>query len=164
MAELQASMPFSSNLITAEIRVENLAESTSTISIPQPSSSVISQQQQQQQNVEEPDNNNSPSMSKQQTEPEAKRIKLDTSVKNKKLEKLESRLGSVLCCAVCLDLPKTAMYQVSRFYFQTFPFNIVSSYYLKNPFLKNFFVDSCTNEPPHLLLVPNVFKIMAHVC
>ncbi|XP_059227034.1 zinc finger TRAF-type-containing protein 1 homolog [Stomoxys calcitrans] len=26
-------------------------------------------------------------------------------------EKLESRLGGILCCAVCLDLPKTAMYQ-----------------------------------------------------
>lgn len=122
MAELSA-MPFSSSLITAEIRVENLSES-STISIPQPSSSVITPQQQQQQqqsiNVEESDNNNSPSISKQQTdfnEPSSKRQKLDTSVKAKKLEKLESRLGSVLCCAVCLDLPKTAMYQVSRFYF-----------------------------------------------
>lgn len=28
-------------------------------------------------------------------------------------EKLEYRLGGILCCAVCLDLPKTAMYQVS---------------------------------------------------
>ncbi|XP_067645519.1 zinc finger TRAF-type-containing protein 1 homolog [Eurosta solidaginis] len=26
-------------------------------------------------------------------------------------EKLEYRLGGILCCAVCLDLPKTAMYQ-----------------------------------------------------
>uniref|UniRef100_W8C098 Cysteine and histidine-rich protein 1 n=1 Tax=Ceratitis capitata TaxID=7213 RepID=W8C098_CERCA len=29
-------------------------------------------------------------------------------------EKLEQRLGGILCCAVCLDLPKTAMYQVSN--------------------------------------------------
>lgn len=118
MAELTASLPFSSNLITAEIRVENLAESSSTISIPQPSqSNVMSQQQQQQIAVEESDNNNTSNMSKQQQkefdEPESKRQKLDTSMKGKKFEKLESRLGSVLCCAVCLDLPKTAMYQVS---------------------------------------------------
>lgn len=48
-------------------------------------------------------------------EPEPKRKKLDsgraagTSVTQH--EKLESRLGGILCCAVCLDLPKTAMYQ-----------------------------------------------------
>lgn len=47
-------------------------------------------------------------------EPDIKRKKLDpafasTSQSN---EKLESRLGGILCCAVCLDLPKTAMYQV----------------------------------------------------
>ncbi|XP_070500242.1 zinc finger TRAF-type-containing protein 1 homolog isoform X2 [Chironomus tepperi] len=113
MAELTANLPFSSNLITAEIRVENLSESSSTISIPQPSqSSVMSQQMA----VEEPDNNNTSNMSKQQQkefdEPESKRQKLDgKSMKGKKFEKLESRLGSVLCCAVCLDLPKTAMYQ-----------------------------------------------------
>ena len=29
-----------------------------------------------------------------------------------KVEKLELRLGGILCCAVCLDLPRTAMYQV----------------------------------------------------
>lgn len=48
-------------------------------------------------------------------EPEAKRKKFDhplrIKLKNEKLDKLENRLGSVLCCAVCLDLPKTAMYQ-----------------------------------------------------
>lgn len=27
-------------------------------------------------------------------------------------EKLEHRLGGILCCAVCLDLPKSAIYQV----------------------------------------------------
>lgn len=29
-------------------------------------------------------------------------------------EKLAYRISTALCCAVCLDLPKTAMYQVSR--------------------------------------------------
>ena len=28
--------------------------------------------------------------------------------------KLEARLGGILCCAVCLDLPRSAVYQVSR--------------------------------------------------
>lgn len=28
-------------------------------------------------------------------------------------EKLAYRISTALCCAVCLDLPKTAMYQVS---------------------------------------------------
>lgn len=28
-------------------------------------------------------------------------------------EKLEHRLGGILCCAVCLDLPRAAIYQVS---------------------------------------------------
>ena len=27
--------------------------------------------------------------------------------------KLEARLGGILCCAVCLDLPRSAVYQVS---------------------------------------------------
>lgn len=125
MAESMATMPstsaFSSNLITAEIRVENLTASSSvesstsaTISIPT-SSSVMPQQQQSIVENTEADNNNMPTISKKDfDEPETKRQKMDTSIKVKKLEKLESRLGSVLCCAVCLDLPKTAMYQVSR--------------------------------------------------
>lgn len=29
------------------------------------------------------------------------------------LDKLENRLGGILCCAVCLDLPRSAIYQVS---------------------------------------------------
>lgn len=45
-------------------------------------------------------------------EPEAKRKKLDSAVTSISNEKLELRLGGILCCAVCLDLPKTAMYQV----------------------------------------------------
>uniref|UniRef100_A0A182Y4S0 Uncharacterized protein n=1 Tax=Anopheles stephensi TaxID=30069 RepID=A0A182Y4S0_ANOST len=44
-------------------------------------------------------------------EPEAKRKKLDKP--SAKVEKLELRLGGILCCAVCLDLPRTAMYQCS---------------------------------------------------
>jgi hypothetical protein len=126
MAELTATLPFSSNLITAEIRVENLSESS--ISIPQPSQSSSMSQQIA---VEESDNNNTSSMSKQQQkefdEPESKRQKLDTSMKGKKFEKLESRLGSVLCCAVCLDLPKTAMYQVSTTKFHPFCLSTLNS-------------------------------------
>lgn len=127
MAELTATLPFSSNLITAEIRVENLAESS--ISIPQPSQSNVMSSSQIA--VEESDNNNTSSMSKQQQkefdEPESKRQKLDTSMKGKKFEKLESRLGSVLCCAVCLDLPKTAMYQVSTSKFHPFCLSMLNS-------------------------------------
>lgn len=31
-------------------------------------------------------------------------------------DKLEHRLGGILCCAVCLDLPRSAIYQVSLYY------------------------------------------------
>lgn len=62
------------------------------------------------------------------SEPEMKKAKMDHSVgglglhsggnqstgRTQREEKLESRLGGILCCAVCLDLPKTAMYQVSE--------------------------------------------------
>lgn len=41
---------------------------------------------------------------------ESKRRKHDVVAASN--EKLELRLGGILCCAVCLDLPKTAMYQV----------------------------------------------------
>lgn len=123
VATLPSTSSFSSNLITAEIRVENLASSsdssastTATISV-MPTTTPT--QQQAVENISEADNN-MPSISKQSfDEPEAKKQKFDTSSKklHKKLEKLESRLGSVLCCAVCLDLPKTAMYQVSNSFF-----------------------------------------------
>ena len=123
VATLPSTSSFSSNLITAEIRVENLASSsdssastTATISV-MPTTTPTPQQAVE--NISEADNN-MPSMSKQSfDEPEAKKQKFDTSSKklHKKLEKLESRLGSVLCCAVCLDLPKTAMYQVSNSFF-----------------------------------------------
>lgn len=47
-------------------------------------------------------------------EPEPKRKKIESAVASTSgiNEKLELRLGGILCCAVCLDLPKTAMYQV----------------------------------------------------
>jgi hypothetical protein len=44
-------------------------------------------------------------------EPETKRRKI-TKIDEKKY-KLEERLGGILCCAVCLDLPRAAVYQVS---------------------------------------------------
>ncbi|KAK6630662.1 hypothetical protein RUM43_014647 [Polyplax serrata] len=45
-------------------------------------------------------------------EPEAKKIKLSLYIE--KNEKLEQRLGGILCCAVCLDLPSAAVYQCSN--------------------------------------------------
>nr|CAD7204952.1 unnamed protein product [Timema douglasi] len=45
-------------------------------------------------------------------EPENKRRKLMKSADGK-TDKLEYRLGGILCCAVCLDLPRTAVYQQS---------------------------------------------------
>lgn len=98
MATMPSTSSFS-NLITAEIRVENLSaelpqpvEQSATISVPTSSS-------QQSSEVDASD------------EPEKKRPKLERS---KKLEKLENRLGGILCCAVCLDLPRAAMYQVGQ--------------------------------------------------
>lgn len=117
VATLPSTSSFSSNLITAEIRVENLASSSMSVESSASTTATISVMPTTE-SSSEVDNNNMPSVSKQSfDEPEAKKQKLDTSIKNKpkKLEKLESRLGSVLCCAVCLDLPrKTAMYQVSN--------------------------------------------------
>ena len=49
-------------------------------------------------------------------EPEAKRQKIETVPKpviKPEEDKLEQRLGGILCCAVCLDLPKAAVYQAS---------------------------------------------------
>lgn len=43
-------------------------------------------------------------------EPETKRRKI-AAIDEK--YKLEERLGGILCCAVCLDLPRAAVYQVS---------------------------------------------------
>jgi len=47
-------------------------------------------------------------------EPEKKKIKLEGVEALKKEEKLEQRLGGILCCAVCLDLPRTAIYQCTN--------------------------------------------------
>lgn len=103
-------------LISAEIHVDNQMQSSnnnrsSTLSSPSSSGgggSVI---------ASETSAGNLGTTSKVQNdddEPEAKRKKVDnggnTSIQH---EKLEYRLGGILCCAVCLDLPKTAMYQVS---------------------------------------------------
>jgi hypothetical protein len=44
-------------------------------------------------------------------EPEAKKRKLEVSEKEPDY-KLEERLNGILCCAVCLDLPPLAVFQV----------------------------------------------------
>lgn len=44
-------------------------------------------------------------------EPDKKRRKL-IKTDGKSDQKLEHRLGGILCCAVCLDLPRAAVYQV----------------------------------------------------
>lgn len=60
------------------------------------------------------------SLNDKSDEPESKRFKKFEQPPNgalgssKKLERLEMRLGSVLSCVVCLDLPKAATYQVSQ--------------------------------------------------
>lgn len=59
-------------------------------------------------------------------EPASKKQRKDESnvEKTKNVdERLETRLGGILCCSVCLDLPSSAVYQVScfglKFTFQT---------------------------------------------
>lgn len=115
VATSQMALPSTSsysNLITAEIRVENLSTSnvveqsaTATISVPTTSQATSN-------DVAIGDSSSSSNCTE---EPEKKRQKIDAMnpLKSKKMEKLESRLGGILCCAVCLDLPKSAMYQVS---------------------------------------------------
>lgn len=44
-------------------------------------------------------------------EPECKKAKLEISNAEKGF-RLEERLNGILCCAVCLDLPTVAVYQV----------------------------------------------------
>lgn len=44
----------------------------------------------------------------QEEEPPAKMLKLCDG----QSDRLEFRLGGILCCAVCLDLPPAAVYQV----------------------------------------------------
>ncbi|KAG1661121.1 Cysteine and histidine-rich protein 1 [Nymphon striatum] len=51
------------------------------------------------------------------TEPAVKKQKVDsigTSVEKKCEDKLEMRLNGILCCVVCLDLPKSAIYQCNN--------------------------------------------------
>ena len=58
--------------------------------------------------VEKPSEND---LSDDLCEPNKKKLKLeDAEAKTK--PKLEDRLCTVLCCAVCLDLPNLAVYQV----------------------------------------------------
>jgi hypothetical protein len=45
-------------------------------------------------------------------EPAAKKAKIESAKNAASSEKLEHRLGGILCCAVCLDLPRSAVYQV----------------------------------------------------
>ena len=49
--------------------------------------------------------------------PVKKQRKDDSSIgeKNKRMDRLENRLGGILCCAVCLDLPNSAVFQVIYF-------------------------------------------------
>ncbi|KMQ85665.1 cysteine and histidine-rich protein 1-like protein [Lasius niger] len=47
-------------------------------------------------------------------EPDKKRRRTTRADETAKTEqKLEHRLGGILCCAVCLDLPRAAVFQVS---------------------------------------------------
>ncbi|XP_019697526.1 cysteine and histidine-rich protein 1 homolog isoform X1 [Harpegnathos saltator] len=47
-------------------------------------------------------------------EPDKKRRKVVRGDGNKTEQKLEHRLGGILCCAVCLDLPRSAVYQCTN--------------------------------------------------
>lgn len=42
------------------------------------------------------------------------------SLPHKPEQKLEHRLGGILCCVVCFDLPRSAVYQVSHHQFTLF--------------------------------------------
>jgi hypothetical protein len=108
--------------ITAEIRV--VEQPQNPISTSQISTSSITQPDEGDRSIinNRPTAQN-PSSNNDIDEPELKKIKLSddsekkssttTPKKSKEIvEKLENRLGGILCCAVCLDLPKTAMYQV----------------------------------------------------
>lgn len=46
-------------------------------------------------------------------EPEIKKRKISNNPEEK-IYNLVERLGGILCCAVCLDLPRTAIYQVRK--------------------------------------------------
>lgn len=131
MAEVESvsPVPSTSNLlnplipttITAEIRVEpQQQQQSSSTSSPAATSTTNASTAL----IVAPtlNNNNSSNQEQENTadtdEPEPKRKKLDTpKLSSKLVEKLEARLGGILCCAVCLDLPRTAMYQVINFFY-----------------------------------------------
>lgn len=48
-------------------------------------------------------------------EPEVKKRKISSNKPEEKIYNLVERLGGILCCAVCLDLPRNAIYQVRKF-------------------------------------------------
>lgn len=48
-------------------------------------------------------------------EPEIKKRKISSNKPEEKIYNLVERLGGILCCAVCLDLPRSAIYQVRIF-------------------------------------------------
>lgn len=135
MAEVESvsPVPSTSNLlnplipttITAEIRVEPQQQSSSTSS----SAATATTNTSSTTLIVAPSHNNNNSSNNQEQEntadtdePEPKRKKLDTKPKlsSKLVEKLEARLGGILCCAVCLDLPRTAMYQVIEYFLLLF--------------------------------------------
>lgn len=59
-----------------------------------------------------------PSSSESTVGPDPKDASDEPLIKKRKItdkegsDKLEHRLGGILCCAVCLDLPQAAVYQV----------------------------------------------------
>lgn len=59
-------------------------------------------------------------------EPHNKRQKVE--IKNVAPEKLEVRLSGILCCAVCLDLPKHSIYQVIFIIFTVRRYTLVFCY------------------------------------
>lgn len=137
--QLPSTSSFSLNVapILAEIRVENISAGENNNSSSSSSSSGSSQSAPQSANQQPTTataqvslipsssqaqvvvvSNPLDSSAEESDEPEAKRKKFDHSPakKNQKIDKLENRLASVLCCAVCLDLPKN-VYQVSDFFY-----------------------------------------------
>lgn len=105
-------------IISAELQVETASSQPNPRPPPINTSSANNNNGQQQQQQPQPlQNSLTTDPNGGNDEPESKRKKIDASVQpstSQLNEKLESRLGGILCCAVCLDLPKTAMYQVCR--------------------------------------------------
>lgn len=106
-----------------QILTSNTSPSSSSTSHPSSSSAVPSNNNITSSNTTAVDTTNHPQqipnlMCKsleqldEEGEPEIKRRKTGSSGQMVTHEKLESRLNGILCCAVCLDLPKNAIYQV----------------------------------------------------